>query len=279
MTPPITDGAHARARQMAVALPLYALVRRVLVPILRLWFRVEISGAEHLPAQGAAIVVANHKGFLDPLFIALATRRQLRYMAMAELFRGAFSWLLVRLGAFPVRRGAADADALQTARVILGQGGLVVIFPEGTRVRQSDVLGSPHHGAGRLALETGAPIVPVAIAGTSRLWLSPIPRLRRVQVAFLAPVDVVDASAARDALSQLIDVQVWPAVRREYGRLLARPGLIATALAAIGIGGFLTGRQRRTRGRPRVIRLVEPPKRRRRGPFGRSSSRRAPWRR
>jgi 1-acyl-sn-glycerol-3-phosphate acyltransferase len=139
---------------------------------------------------------------------------------------------------------------------------------------QSDVLGSPHHGAGRLALETGAPIVPVAIAGTSHVWFSPIPKLRRVQVAFLAPVDVVDVSSARNAISQLIDVQAWPAVQREYGRLLARPGLIATILAAIGIGGLVTGSQRRTKRRPRIIRLVEPPRLR-----WRSRRRRALWRR
>jgi 1-acyl-sn-glycerol-3-phosphate acyltransferase len=264
---------------MGVSRPLYALVRLLLTPILRLWFRVRISGGEHLPAQGAAIIAANHKGFLDPFFIALATRRHLRYMAKAELFRWASSWLLVRLGAFPVRRGAADTDALETARVILGQGGLIVIFPEGTRVAESDVLGSPHHGAGRLALETGTPIVPVAIAGTSHLWFSPIPKLRRVQIAFLAPVDVVDVSSARDALSQLIDVQVWPAVQREYGRLLARPGLIAAALAAIGIGGLVAGRQRRTSRKPRIIRLVEPPKRRWSPPLGRSRPRRAMRRR
>jgi 1-acyl-sn-glycerol-3-phosphate acyltransferase len=265
-----TDRAHTHARQIGVSRPLYALVRLLLTPILRLWFRVRISGAEHLPAQGAAIIAANHKGFLDPFFVAMATRRHLRYMAKAELFRAAPSWLLVRLGAFPVRRGAADADALETARVILSQGGLIVIFPEGTRVAEADVLGSPHHGAGRLALETGTPIVPVAIAGTSRLWFSPIPKLRRVQVAFLAPVDVVDVSSARDALSQLIDVQVWPAVQREYGRLLARPGPTATALAAIGIGGLLAGRHRRTRRKPR-IRLV--------APHRRSRPRWAVWRR
>lgn len=251
----------------------------MLTPILRLWFRLRISGAEHIPPQGAAILAANHKGYLDPLFIALATPRHLRYMAKAELFRGVSSWLLVRVGAFPVRRGAADADALETARVILEQGGVIAIFPEGTRVVESDVLGSPHHGAGRLAVETGTPIVPVAIAGTAHVWFSPIPKLRRVQVAFLAPVDVVDISSARDALSQLMDVEVWPAVQQEYGRLLARPGLIATALAALGIGGLVAGRRRRTRRQPHIIRVVEPPKRRWGARLGRSRRRRAVWRR
>ena len=88
------------------------------------------------------------------------------------------------LGAFPVRRGSADADALETARVILRQGGLLSLFPEGTRVRDRDGLGEPRRGAARLALETGAPLVPAAITGTDRLFLGPLPKPKRVQLAF-----------------------------------------------------------------------------------------------
>lgn len=165
--------------------PLYALVRILVTPFLRFWFRVHISGTGNIPPEGAAIIAANHKSFLDAFFIGLGTRRHLRYMAKAELFRGLRGRLFVRLGAFPVRRGQADAEALATAGLILGQGGLVAVFPEGTRVDEPDALGSPHHGAGRLAVEHGAPIVPAAISGTHRLWLGPIPK--RVQVAFLPP--------------------------------------------------------------------------------------------
>ena len=111
-------------------------------------------------------------------------------MAKATLFRGPFGWLLVRLGAFPVRRGEGDDEALMTARAILREGGVVVVFPEGTRVDEPDALGSPHHGAGRLAIESGAPIVPVAIRGTSHLWFGPVPKPRRVDVSFLPPVEV-----------------------------------------------------------------------------------------
>jgi 1-acyl-sn-glycerol-3-phosphate acyltransferase len=116
--------------------------------------------AENIPAQGAAIIAANHKSFLDAFFIRLSTHRHVRFMGKTELFRGPLGWLFLRLGAFPVRRGEADADAMETAQLILEQGGLVVIFPEGTRVDDPHAVGAPHHGAGRLALQSGAPIVP-----------------------------------------------------------------------------------------------------------------------
>lgn len=243
---------------------LYALVRMLLTPVLRLWFRVRISGAEHLPARGAAIVAANHKSFMDAFFIGLATRRHVRFMAKAELFKGPLRWLFVRLGAFPVRRGEADADSMETARLILDQGGLVVIFPEGTRVDDAASLGSPRSGTGRLALETGAPIVPAAIAGTSHLWLGPIPKPRRVQVAFLPPIHAADLPLTHDVASALMGRWVWPAVREEYGRLLARPGLVVAALAALGVGGgLISRRQRKAAGKPRLLGRVEPRKARR----------------
>ena len=96
-------------------------------------------------------------------------------MAKTELIEARYGRLLVRLGAFPVRRGQSDEDALETARTILRQGGLLALFPEGTRIRDPDELGHPKRGAGRLALEEGAPIVPGAITGTETLFLGPVP--------------------------------------------------------------------------------------------------------
>lgn len=270
---------HQRARERAVLRPLYAVVRLLLTPVLRLWFRVRIFGGEHIPVSGAAIVAPNHKSFLDAFFVGIATRRHLRYMAKAELFKGPLGWLFLRLGAFPVVRGEADAEALETARVILEQGGVLVVFPEGTRVQDPHALGSPHHGAGRLALTTGAPIVPAAIAGTQRLWLGPLPRPRRVQVAFLPAIDPAAFSDRADALSELVDRELWPAVQGEYSRELARPGLILAALAAIGLGGGLLAR-RRARAETRLLGIVEPLKLRRRKSRRRLLGRlRRPWRR
>jgi 1-acyl-sn-glycerol-3-phosphate acyltransferase len=124
---------HARARRHGVLAPLYATVRFLLAAVLRVWFRLRVSGAEHVPAEGAAIVAPNHKSFMDAFFVGVATRRRVRFMAKTEIFRGPLAWLLVRLGAFPVRRGEADA----------------ALLPEGARVEVPDALGAPHHGAVR----------------------------------------------------------------------------------------------------------------------------------
>ena len=257
------ERAHRRARERGVLAPLYSVVRFLVAGVLRVWFRVRISGAEHIPDAGAAIVAPNHKSFLDAFFVAIATRRTVRFMVKSELLRGPLGWLFLRLGAFPVRRGEADAKAMQTARLILEQGGLLVVFPEGTRVEDAHALGAPHHGAGRLALQTGAPLIPAAIAGTQRLWLGPIPKPRQVQLAFLPAIDPKQFSDQPNALGALVDSGLWPAVQREYRRELARPGLILAALAAIGLGSGLLAR-RRARADTRVIGVVEPLKLRRR---------------
>ncbi len=225
--------------------PLYAIVRVLLVPLLRLWFRMHVAGAEHIPRSGAAIVAPNHKSFLDSFFLAVCTPRQLRFMAKTELIEPRYGRLLVRLGAFPVRRGQSDADAIETARTILDQGGLLALFPEGTRIRDPDELGHPRRGAGRLALETGSPLVPAAITGTDNLFLGPFPKPRRVQVAFSEPIQVSEIAATAAGAAELVDEMLWPEVEGEYRRLRARPTLVAAGLAALGVGGFLIRKRRR----------------------------------
>jgi 1-acyl-sn-glycerol-3-phosphate acyltransferase len=253
------EKAQAYALEQGVSRSVYAFMRVLTAGVLRGWFRVRVSGADHIPEQGAAIIAPNHKNFLDPFFFGLATRRHVRYMAKVELFKGPLAWLFSRLGAFPVRRGEADEEALATARSILADGGLVVVFPEGTRVEEADALGSPHHGAGRLALDTGAPIIPAAITGTSHLWRGAIPRAKRVQLAFLPPVTPEAIAAQPDSAAMLVDDRVWPAVQEEYGRLRGTPGLIAAALAALGVGGgLLAKRQLEARGKPRLLGRIEP---------------------
>jgi 1-acyl-sn-glycerol-3-phosphate acyltransferase len=241
------EEAHRRAREKGVSRPLYAFVRGLLVPFMRLYFRMHVSGAEHIPEEGAAIIAPNHKSFYDSFFVAACTRRQVHFMAKTELIEARYGPLLVRLGAFPVRRGQSDADALETAREILRQGGLLALFPEGTRVRDPDELGNPKRGAGRIALEEGAPLIPCAITGTEALFAGPLPKPRRVQVAFSEPIPVDQLESTPDNAGELIEKTLWPQVEGEYRRLPARPTLIAASLAALGVGGGVLLRRRHRR--------------------------------
>ena len=241
------EEAHRLAREKGVSRWLYALVRGIVSPLFRLYFRMHISGADCIPREGAAIVAPNHKSFWDSFFIAAATSRHLRFMGKSELFRGRRGRMFVRLGAFPVRRGESDAEALETARTILRQGGLLALFPEGTRVRDPEALGSPKRGAARLALEAGAPLIPAAIEGTEKLFLGPFPKPRRVQLSFGEPIPVAHLEATPEAARELVVDALWPQVEREFGALRSHPGLVAAGLAAIGVGVGVAARRRRKR--------------------------------
>jgi 1-acyl-sn-glycerol-3-phosphate acyltransferase len=243
------EEAHRLAREKGVSKPLYALVRGVVTPLFRLYFRMRVSGREHVPADGAAIVAPNHKSFWDSFFLGIGTKRHLRFMAKTELIEARYGPLLVRLGAFPVRRGDADEDALETARTVLRQGGLLALFPEGTRIRDPDELGHPKRGAGRLALESGAPLVPAAVSGTEDLFAGPVPKPKKVQVAFAEPIPVSELTSSPEAAGDLVEELLWPKVEGEFKRLKARQGLVAGGLAALGVGGGLLVQRRRRRRR------------------------------
>jgi 1-acyl-sn-glycerol-3-phosphate acyltransferase len=245
------EEANRLAREKGVSRPLYAIVRALIVPFMRVYFRMHIAGAEHIPTEGAAIVAPNHKSFYDAFFVAACTRRQVRFMAKSELIAAGYGRPLVRLGAFPVRRGQSDADALETARVILEQGGLLALFPEGTRIRDPEELGHPKRGAGRLALESGAPLVPTAITGTEKLFLGPFPKPHRVQVAFAEPIPSHELASTPEAAGELVEGMLWPEVEGEYRRLRARPTVIAAGLTALGVGSGLLVQRRRAAARKR----------------------------
>ena len=241
--------AHALARERGVSRVRYRTVRGVAVPFMRLWWGLRIEGEENVPEEGAAIITPNHKSFFDSFFLAAATKRHLRFMGKSELFEGRFGKTLVGLGAFPVERGSSDDDALETARLILEQGGLLSLFPEGTRVRDPDELGVPKRGAVRLALETGAPLIPAAITGTEKLFAGPVPRPRTVRVAFGAPIPVDMIPATPEAAAEVLGSELWPQVSTEFGRLRTHPGLVAAGLAAVGIGAGVAVRRRRAAAR------------------------------
>lgn len=145
----------------------YELVRFVLTPILVFVFRARCIDSDKVPPEGPAIVAPNHFSFLDHFFIAVYLRRKVHFMAKSQLFKRPMQFIYTHGGVFPVRRGHRDEQSMETAKSILGRGDLVVMYAEGGRSRSGD-LGEAKPGVGRLALETGAPVVPSAIVGSEK---------------------------------------------------------------------------------------------------------------
>lgn len=156
--------------------PTYLLAKAVLKPWLALWFRWNIEGVEHIPSSGGAILAFNHIAYLDPLaaaFVVDRAKRRPRFLAKSELFEDRrISWILRGAKQIPVRRGSAQAPmALDQAIDALQEGEIVVIFPEGTITTDPDLNPAPaKSGVARLALASGAPVLPAVLWGTANIW-------------------------------------------------------------------------------------------------------------
>jgi 1-acyl-sn-glycerol-3-phosphate acyltransferase len=170
----------------------FSFVAFVSRPVVLGLFRLRAKGLEHVPRSGGFVVAANHTSNLDPWPLGLPLLpRQTHYMAKAELYRNpVLKWILDRGESFPVRRGERDPEAFKTAVRYAREGGVVAMFPEGTRrkkgVRKKHAA-KPHPGAARIALAAGVPLVPAAIKGTDR-----ISTLGPLRVAYGPPIDLSD---------------------------------------------------------------------------------------
>jgi 1-acyl-sn-glycerol-3-phosphate acyltransferase len=177
---------------------LYTLLKPIAVALMRLLFRVEGRGAEHVPADGPVLIVANHSSVLDPPLVGGMCPRQLTFLAKAELFRiPGFGGLIRRLGARPLRREGADPSALRTAQRVLAEGKALLVFPEGTRGDEG-VLREAKAGAALLAVQSGATVVPAYVSGSGRAWPRGrrLPRPVKVVVTFGAPLRFQRATGA-----------------------------------------------------------------------------------
>ena len=196
-------------RSIRFVSPVYLLAASISWPFVKVGFRLRARGTYNLP-QGGFVLAANHTSNFDPwpLGIPLFPRRQLRFMAKSELFNPILKPILVGGGAFPVRRGEADVDAINRAVELVRDGQIVVMFPEGTRRKKGlrkKYEARAHTGTARIALAANVPLVPAAIKGTDRLT-----RLGPLRVAYGPPIPLDDlrgleiAPAAREATERLM---------------------------------------------------------------------------
>jgi len=190
--------------------PFYFLIGAVSLPIMRLLLRPKTSGLANVPREGGFVLAANHVSNFDPwaVGVPLFPWRFLRFMGKSELFWFPLGPIIEAGGAFKVRRGQADTEAIATAARLAREGHAVVMFPEGTRRRRGLVKKwqpRAHTGAARIALDAGVPLIPAPIKGTDTLR-----RLGPLRVAYGAPVPLDDLrdgdprEAAQEATDRLM---------------------------------------------------------------------------
>src|SRR5215203_5952047 len=227
---------HERTRRRGVNPFVYWPVRWVMKPAILLYFRLRRMGTEHVP-DGGVILASNHRSFLDPFAIGCCLGRPIYFVAKQELFRNPLiGWFLNCLGAFPVKRGASDEESVATSLALLERGEAVVIFPEGTRIRTGS-LAPPRRGVGRLALQSGMPVVPIAVTNSERArrgWrIRPVKVHLRCGPALTFP-RVDDPSPF---LAGEVTERIWPCVGLQWEWLGGLPPLRTAAVVGAGSMG------------------------------------------
>jgi glycerol-3-phosphate dehydrogenase (NAD(P)+) len=229
---------HRRARERGVNPVVLLAVRIILTPFFLTYLRMKRIGREHIPAEGGVILASNHRSFFDPFVIGTMTRRPVYYVAKKELFayNRALTWLLNALGAFPIDRHASDQQSIETAKIILDRGEIVLMFPEGTRTRPGS-LGRPKRGVGRLALETGAPVVPVAVIGTENIRRGWRIRPRKVRIRAGRALHFPKVDDASPALAGAVTDRIWPCVMLQWEWLGGLPPIRRASIIGAGTWG------------------------------------------
>jgi glycerol-3-phosphate dehydrogenase (NAD(P)+) len=227
---------HERTRRRGVNSFVYWPVRMVVKPAILVYFRLRRLGREHIPS-GGVILAANHRSFLDPFAIGCCNPRPIYFVAKEELFRNPLvGWFLNCMGAFPVRRGHSDEESVQTSLALLESGQAVVIFPEGTRIR-SGSLAQPKRGVGRLALQSGAPVAPIAITGSEHARVGWRIKPVRVHVRVGPPLTYPRVENPSPFLAGEVTERIWPCVGLQWEWLGGLPPLRTAAVIGAGSMG------------------------------------------
>jgi len=229
---------HERTRTRGVNPFVYWPVRVVLQPLIMLLFWLNRTGREHIPAEGGVLLAPNHRSFLDPWVVGVCLRRPAFFVAKSELFHNRLiGWFLNSLGAFPIKRGESDAEAMETARTLLERGNALMIFPEGTRHRRGP-LGAPKRGVGRLALQTAVPVIPIAVHGTERARRRFVIRPCKIRVRAGSPLTFPRVEDPSPHLAGEVTARIWPCIELQYnwlaGEQMLPERVVATVVGVLG---------------------------------------------
>ena len=198
---------------------IYDLARLLLGSLCMLVFRARCIDAANVPGRGPVILAPNHFSAMDHFFCGIYLRRRMRFMAKSQLFVGPLGWILRHGGAFPVRRGQRDERSIETALAILAAGGVVVIYPEGGRSRSRDIQTRARPGVGRLALQSGAAVIPVAIHGSLRARNWRRGAFPKVTIRYGTPVAFSSPRPEDREHAQIVADEVLAGVRELYAEL------------------------------------------------------------
>jgi len=203
--------------------PLYSFTYALAQLILRLLFRFRVEGRENVPCNGSLLIAPTHRSYVDPIFVGAAIPRRAFYMAKAEAFEVPLLGVLMRAyHAFPVHREVFDKRALKTALRLLERGEALVIFPEGKRNPNHELL-KPKLGIAYLALRTGAPVLPVAISGTEKVMPIGEAKLRFADVKVRIGKPIVFGKLTDEKPEKRLVIEAANKIMFELSSLSGRP--------------------------------------------------------
>ncbi len=212
------DRFHARARTREPDW-VYELVRFLTSLYAYAFLRARAISTENVPGRGAVILAPNHFSFMDHFLMGCYIRRKVRFMAKSQLFKPPMQFIYTHGGVFPVRRGARDDDTFITAKAILAREGAITMYCEGGRSRTGKVSEKAKRGIGRLALETGAPVVPIAIFGSSHVRNWKRLQFPKVTIQYGEPIRWEQVENPTQEQQQAVADQVLAEIHTLYGGL------------------------------------------------------------
>jgi 1-acyl-sn-glycerol-3-phosphate acyltransferase len=208
---------HQRARETGPDW-VYTLVRLIMAPICFVLFRLQVTGKDNVPLKGRVILAPNHFSFADHFLVAAPLgEHKVQFMAKSNMFKRPWQWIYTHGGVFPVRRGQRDLEAIKTAQIVIEErDNPLCIYCEGGRSRSGQISERAKPGIGRLALETGATVVPVAIRGSEKARNWKRLEIPKITVRYGKPIQFAQIKEPTKTEIQAAADQVLEAIREIY---------------------------------------------------------------